>query len=59
MQFLQGENYAMCTEKMQNWFAKFHSGNFNLEDTPGPGGPLQADVDKKKSLVDAYRRITT
>ena len=42
----------------QNWFAKFRSSNFNLEDTPRPGRPLQADVDKIKSLVDANRRIT-
>ena len=43
----------------QNWFAKFRSGNFNLEDAPRPGWPLEADVDKIKSLVDANRRITT
>ena len=42
----------------QNWFAKFRSGNFNLENAPRPGRPFEADVDKIKSLV-ANRRIIT
>ena len=42
----------------QNWFAKFSTGNFNLEDAPRPESPLEADVDKIKPLVDANRRIT-
>ena len=49
----------MTERQCQNWFAKFRSGNFNLEDAPRPGRPLEADVDKIKSLVDANRRITT
>ena len=64
MQCKPGKNYALCTEKMterqcQNWFAKFRSGNFNLEDAPRPGRSLEADVDKIKWLVYANRRITT
>ena len=43
----------------QNWFAKFRSGNFTLEDAPRPGKPFEANVDKIKSLIDASRRITT
>ena len=35
------------------------SGNFNLYDVPRPERPLEADVDKIKSLVDANRRKTT
>ena len=41
-----------------NWFAKFRSGNFNLEHSARSGRPLEADVNKIKSLVDANRRIT-
>ena len=65
MQFKQGENYAMCTEKMYwtNANAKiglqFRAGNFNLEDAPRSERPLEADVDKIKSLVDENRRTTT
>ena len=62
----EGENYAMCTgedvwteRQCQNWFAKFRSGNFNLENAPRSEKPLEADVDKIKSLFDANRRITT
>ena len=32
-------------------------GNFNHEDAPRPGRPLEADVNKIKSLVDANSRI--
>ena len=37
----------------QNRFAKFRAANFNLEDAPRPGRPVEADVVKIKSLVDA------
>ena len=50
---------VLTERQCQNWFAKFRSGNFNLEDAPRPGRPLEADVDKIKSLVDANRRIIT
>ncbi|GFX81715.1 histone-lysine N-methyltransferase SETMAR [Trichonephila clavipes] len=43
----------------QNWFAKFRSGNFNVEDAPRSGRPDEADKDAIKALVDANRRITT
>ncbi|XP_071036401.1 histone-lysine N-methyltransferase SETMAR-like [Parasteatoda tepidariorum] len=41
---------------VQNWFAKFRSGNF---DAPHSGRPGEADKDTVKALVDANRRITT
>ncbi|GFS66531.1 histone-lysine N-methyltransferase SETMAR [Trichonephila clavipes] len=44
---------------VQNWFAKFRSGNFNVEDAPRSGRPVEADKDAIKALVDANRRITT
>nr|APL98298.1 putative DD34D transposase [Bactrocera tryoni] len=50
---------VLTERQCQNWFAKFRSGNFDLEDAPRPGRTLEADVDKIKSLVDANRRITT
>ena len=45
-------------DQCQKWFAKFRSSNCNLADEP-PNGPLEADVDKTKSLVDVNRRTTT
>ena len=41
---------VLTERQCQNWFAKFHCGNFNLVDTPRPGKPPS---------VDANRRITT
>ena len=46
----------MTERQCQNWFAIFRSANFNPEDAPCPGRPLEADVDKIKSLVDANLR---
>ncbi|GFX95435.1 histone-lysine N-methyltransferase SETMAR [Trichonephila clavipes] len=43
----------------QNWFAKFRSGNFDVEDAPRSGRPVEADKDTIKALVDGDRRITT
>ena len=50
---------VLTEPQCQNWFAKFRSDNFNLVDAPRPGRPLEVDVDKIKTLVDANRRITT
>ncbi|GFX69551.1 histone-lysine N-methyltransferase SETMAR [Trichonephila clavipes] len=40
-------------------FAKFRSGNFDVEDAPRSGRPVEADKDAIKALVDANWRITT
>ncbi|GFU40109.1 histone-lysine N-methyltransferase SETMAR [Trichonephila clavipes] len=43
----------------QNWFVIFRSGNFDVEDAPRSGRPVEADKDAIKALVDANQRITT
>ncbi|GFY26412.1 histone-lysine N-methyltransferase SETMAR [Trichonephila clavipes] len=44
----------------QNWFAKYCSGNFDVEDAASSGQPVEAEEDKTvKALVDANWRITT
>ena len=43
----------------QNWFSKFRSGYFDLEDAPRSGRSINADDDKIKALVDADHHITT
>ncbi|GFX67324.1 histone-lysine N-methyltransferase SETMAR [Trichonephila clavipes] len=50
---------VLTVRQCQNWFAKFRSGNFDVEDAPCSGKPVEADKDAKKALVDANRRITT
>ncbi|GFX06125.1 histone-lysine N-methyltransferase SETMAR [Trichonephila clavipes] len=39
----------------QNWLAKFRSGNFEAEDAPRSGRPVEVDKDKIKALIDANR----
>ena len=60
------KNYPMCLEKMywqncqcQNWFVKFRSGNFDVEDAPRSRKPVEANEDTIKALIDTNRRITT
>ncbi|GFW10219.1 histone-lysine N-methyltransferase SETMAR [Trichonephila clavipes] len=50
---------VLTVRQCQNWFAKFRSGNFVVEDTPRSGRPVEADKDTIKALVNANRRITT
>ncbi|CAK9826900.1 Histone-lysine N-methyltransferase SETMAR [Anthophora retusa] len=50
---------VLTVRQCQNWFAKFRSGNFDIEDAPRSGRPVEADKDTIKALVDANRRITT
>ncbi|GFV38164.1 histone-lysine N-methyltransferase SETMAR [Trichonephila clavipes] len=50
---------VLIVRQCQNWFTKFRSGNFDIEDAPCSGRPVEADTDAIKALVDANRRITT
>ncbi|GFX73403.1 histone-lysine N-methyltransferase SETMAR [Trichonephila clavipes] len=46
---------VLTVHQCQNWFAKFRFGNFDVEDAPRSGGPVEADKDAIKALVDANR----
>ncbi|GFW55586.1 HTH_48 domain-containing protein [Trichonephila clavipes] len=50
---------VLTVRQCQNWFAKFRSGNFDVEFAPRSGRPVEADKDAIKALVDANRQITT
>ncbi|GFU46632.1 histone-lysine N-methyltransferase SETMAR [Trichonephila clavipes] len=50
---------VLTVRQRQNWFAKFRSGNFDVEDAPRSGRPVEAYKDAIKALVDVNRRITT
>ncbi|GFX08716.1 histone-lysine N-methyltransferase SETMAR [Trichonephila clavipes] len=54
--YLEG---VLTVRKCQNWFVKFRSGNFDVEDAPRSGRPVEADKDGIKALVDANQQITT
>ncbi|GFU72497.1 l-2-hydroxyglutarate dehydrogenase, mitochondrial [Trichonephila clavipes] len=49
---------VLTVHQCQNWFAKFRSGNFDVEDDPRLGRPVEADKKAIKALVDANRQIT-
>ncbi|GFU33507.1 histone-lysine N-methyltransferase SETMAR [Trichonephila clavipes] len=50
---------VLTIRQCQNWFAKFRSGNCDVEDAPRSGRPVEADKDAIKALIEANRRITT
>ncbi|OAD55670.1 Histone-lysine N-methyltransferase SETMAR [Eufriesea mexicana] len=54
---------VLTERQCQNWFAKFRFGNFDVEDAPRSGRPVEADcissIDTIKALIDANQRITT
>ncbi|XP_049820600.1 histone-lysine N-methyltransferase SETMAR-like [Aethina tumida] len=50
---------VLAVLQCQNWFAKFRSGNFDVEKAPRSGRPVEANKVVIKTLVDAKRRITT
>ena len=45
----------VCTA--QHWFHRFKSGNFELDDLPHIGRPLQVDIDLLKQLIENNPRL--
>ena len=43
---------AVADRTCQKWFAKFHAGDFWLEDAPRSGGPVEVDSDQIKTLIE-------
>ena len=43
---------ALTVCQCQNWFAKFRSGNVNVEDAPRSASAVAADKGAIKALVD-------
>jgi hypothetical protein len=41
---MYGED-VLTKHQCQNWFAKFQSGNFDVEDAPSSGRPVETDKD--------------
>ena len=53
---------AVTDQMRQKWFAKFHAGNFSLDDAPQSGRPVEVDSNQIKTLIEnnqcyiSYRR---
>ncbi|GBN35186.1 Histone-lysine N-methyltransferase SETMAR [Araneus ventricosus] len=41
------------------WFRKFKAGNFDIEDEPRSGRPVEADCEQLKQIIDQYRIVST
>ena len=53
-----GKN-VLSTRIAQHWFHRFKNGNFELDDLPHTGRPLQVNVDVLKQFIEEDPRLTT
>ena len=44
---------VLMTHKCERWFAKFHSGGFDVNDACRSGWPLEADDDEIKTMAES------
>ena len=50
---------CLTERQCQRWFARFRSGNFNVQVVLHTGRPTTTDDDKIKALIETNRRMTT
>ena len=50
---------ALSIRTTQRWFNQFNNGNFELDDLPHTGRPLEVDIDRLKELIEDDPRLTT
>ncbi|GBL89034.1 Histone-lysine N-methyltransferase SETMAR [Araneus ventricosus] len=41
------------------WFRKFKAGNFDIEDIPRSGRPIEVDCEQLKQIIDQDRNVST
>ena len=49
---------SLTERHSQNWFARFHSGDFDLKNTPRSGRPTGVYDVKTKAMIENNRRST-
>ena len=49
---------AVTDRTCQEWFAKFHAGDFSLDDAPWSGRPVEVDSDQIKTLTEKDQHYT-
>lgn len=52
-------DHALQERQCQRWFTKFRAGNFDVNDAPRSGRPVEVDNDQIKALIEANPRSTT
>jgi predicted transcriptional regulator len=50
---------ALSIRTAQRWFNQFKNGDFELDDLPHFGRPLQVNIDLLKRLIEEDPRLTT
>ena len=50
---------ALSIRTAQHWFNRFKNDNFELNDLPRAGRPLEVDIDVLKQLIEEDPRLTT
>ncbi|CAF1198027.1 unnamed protein product [Didymodactylos carnosus] len=50
---------VLSIRTVQHWFNRFNNDNFELDDLPHSGRPLEVDMDVLQQLVDEDPRLTT
>ena len=50
---------SLTERQCQNWFARFHSGDFDIKDVPRSERPTEVDDDKIKAMIENNWRSTT
>ena len=48
----------MTDQTCQKWFAKFHAGDFSLDDAPQSGRPVEVDGDQTETLTENNQHYT-
>ena len=49
---------VLSKRMVQHWFNKFIKGNFDLDDLPRCGRPVELDIDKLNELIEQEPRLT-
>ena len=49
---------AVTDQMCQKWFAKFHAGDFSLDDAPQLCRPVEVDRDQIETLIENNQRYT-
>ncbi len=50
---------ALSIRTVQHWFNRFKNDNFELDDLPHSGRPLEVAMDLLKQLIEEDSRLTT